>query len=42
MHYDETEGFILSGNALKSADMNLDGKVSIVDISQMLVLYNSL
>ena len=42
MHYNETEGFILSGNALKSADMNLDGKVSIVDISQMLVLYNSL
>ncbi len=42
LHYNDTEGFILSGDALKAADMNFDGRVSIVDISQMLILYNSL
>ena len=41
LHYNETKGFILSGNPFEAADMNYDKKVSLTDVSQMIVLYNS-
>ena len=41
LHYNETKGHNLTGNACDAADMNYDKKVTITDLSQMLVLYNS-
>ena len=42
LHYNETQGFELTGNRLKAADMNLDGIINLVDISKMLVIYNEI
>ena len=42
LHYNGVKGFELTGNALKGADMNIDDKVSLLDVSQMIVLYNSI
>ena len=42
LHYNETKGFELEGNAVKAADLNFDGKITRTDLSQLLVLYNSI
>ena len=42
LHYNENKGFELTGNRLKAADMNVDGKVNLVDVSLMVKLYNEI
>lgn len=41
-HYSEIKGFILKGEYEKACDINLDDNVSIIDVSQFLVLYNKM
>lgn len=38
-HYGYGKEFTLTGNELKAADMNVDGKIDITDVSQMVDLY---
>lgn len=38
-HYGYGKEFTLTGNELKAADMNCDGKIDITDVSQMVDLY---
>ena len=40
--YNETKGFRLEGAQLDSGDVNCDGKISLTDLSQLLVIYTNI
>ena len=42
LEYNEVSGFRLSGAPLDSADLNCDGKISLTDVSQLLVIYSKI